>query len=510
MEDADDPDLLEIDEFDHLEASKAFIREYLEANERFTYIYAVDDEWCHRVDVEKILPEQEADHPVVLKYRGDCPPEDPEGEARPYDMQKVNEELKEKFFYRWGRAEKRMQSTLYKNMRDGDYGLRATKKDQNKEGMIISPDDQLQESMDRMEEWLLQTAYREQKLSGATLKEIFEDYPMDVLQMITEEKGVPELAELPRDELEDRLIEHMLQPEVIAEYIACLTDTEICAFERWMASKKWGDGFLGAEKLLEAGYLGLLEEGSITMPKDVLEAYHTFSDQIMLTKPFQKDQQERSYLLCCLKTCGLLYGVTPIRILMKMLETNRLIHMTEQDVRRQTAALPYELFQGDFAGDSFYSSNVYQDSAQLLRMQGKKEFYIPTKEEIFSVGTTGSLPEAEGAEPLRRYLIDQMDVFHKTVDRILPLIQNLICCGGGMQDVFLLIDQEGVRIRTEQQREDLTGLLEVLWNNTRMRENRGFTPNEMEQKRNRRPELKAAGAAERDNIINFEEAKRKK
>lgn len=47
------------------------------ANPMANYRYDFGDDWCHRIELEKILPrEKEIDYPICIKGKRACPPED--------------------------------------------------------------------------------------------------------------------------------------------------------------------------------------------------------------------------------------------------------------------------------------------------------------------------------------------------------------------------------------------------------------------------------------------------
>jgi len=143
LEEPDDIDGFGYDSYDYIEASKTFIREYLENNDWFTYTYDFGDDWQHRVTIEKVIEDYEYNYPQVIKYKGDSPIEDcggiygyyncldiisdkknseyretydwmkSQGYPKEYDMDEVNERLERQYYYKWGRAEKRYQNDIY-------------------------------------------------------------------------------------------------------------------------------------------------------------------------------------------------------------------------------------------------------------------------------------------------------------------------------------------------------------------------------------------------------------
>ena len=106
------------DDFDEdINAAEVELINYLDEGEKFIFVYDMGDCWEHTVLLEKILDDFEKDYPVILKFKGNCPPEDCGGidgyyellerddetskeflnEIEDYDIEKVNKFLKDCF-----------------------------------------------------------------------------------------------------------------------------------------------------------------------------------------------------------------------------------------------------------------------------------------------------------------------------------------------------------------------------------------------------------------------------
>ncbi len=72
-----------------LDSVDTLIEPFMDNEDWFTYIYDFGDDWQHRVEIEKILPEYEFDYPMVLKYKGNTPYEDCGGIYGYYHLLKV-------------------------------------------------------------------------------------------------------------------------------------------------------------------------------------------------------------------------------------------------------------------------------------------------------------------------------------------------------------------------------------------------------------------------------------
>ena len=520
--------------FDIAEASEIYIREYLEENDWFTYTYDFGDKWAHRVTIEKIIPDYEWDYPQVIKYKGDCPIEDcggiegyyecleivenpqhPEYKERlewmqlqgypcEYNMESVNERLKEQFFYKWGKGEKRFQEEIYKDIFTGKFGLHATKQDQNTDVEIIqSRKHKLDAEMERMLEKLRQYCMTGGEQKEVKLKTIFQDYNKSDIMEIAKQKGIRGISNDKKEKIIDKLTTKMLQPDVIEAYFCCLQDEELKAFEGCANRDK--DYIIHEEnhlvKLCETSYAGLLTDGTVVIPKDVVDIYEKLKG-----REFEEKRKKMSYFLSCLRTTEILYGIVPVSVFQELLKKNSGMHMSEKEIEAELEKLPVEFRDYVLEQNSIYHKELYLDDLGLLAAQGNKEYYIPTKQEILEIGREDHLPSNPFLKEFKNFLVQSMNVSLEKAELVGKTVQMEICRGGEMQDVFDIIEEFKLGIENQKQLNDLVQHINNLWNDTRMLLNRGFTPNEIHvtELNYMQPILSS------DNIINFQAVRKQK
>ena len=523
---------------DCVEASKTYIREYLEEYKGFTYVYDFGDDWRHQVKVEKIIEDYEYNYPIVLEYQENCPIEDCGGifgyydyletlnkgwesedeeiwdemeEQEEYDIHEVNEVLKTYYFYQFGQKESRSQESIYEEIFSKECGLRAVKQDSNKNFGIIEFESyrkekeknfkrQLEQMFGYKEEW-------EKNVIGISLQEIFSDYTKEDLREIAKEKGMKGIYKWNKNTLIQNLIEYMLQPDVMKSYFLCLQDEEIAEFEK--ACDVEGlyipEDVGNFTMLYDTSYVGGLMDGRFIVPKEVLEAYKSFKG-----KEFEEARKKNSYFLCCLNTATALYGVTPIPVLERLVAQNSDIQMTKVEIKEAINQIPEEIKECILVEDIVYRKDLYPDNKELLEVQGQKEFYIPTFQEILEFGKNGYCSDSTEIKKLKQFLKKIMNATQEEADLVSKIIQLQITAGCDMEDLFQIFEELHLGVQRESQAKELVERIGDVYNTTRLITNRGFTQNELLKKQNKVQVLPEKKKQNENNIINFAEAKKNK
>lgn len=226
--------------------------------------------------------------------------------------------------------------------------------------------------------------------------------------------------------------------------------------------------------LYESGYLGLLPDGSIMIPKEVEEVYNTFKGT-----DFNEKRKKISYFIHCLRTAKLLYGIVPIDIFMKLINVNTDISMTKEEVREEIKNIPVEFADYLLIRDKIYSKELWPDDGNLLLAQDNKEYYIPTLIEIMDIGLLGYLPDSKEMIKLKKFLQNKLEAMEDEADFACAIIQNIIREEGEISNIFNMLEELGLYFENERQIEEFIKLIDEVWNNTRMIVNRGFKPGEL-------------------------------
>lgn len=494
MENAEEFD--DFGQYDYIEASTTCIDEVLKRIDWFTYVYDLGDDWQHRVTVEKILDDWELNYPQVLKYKGDCPIEDcggiwgyyeclhiindlenPEREERlkwlngqgypqVYDMETVNETLQQQFYYNFGKGENRPQNEIYEDQFHGKYGLNAAK-------------------------------------FGMTLKEIFGDYNKTDLIEIAKEKGIKGLSGKNKDQLIEKLYDFMMQDTEIRRYFYCMTAEDRREFEQVLnPSDLYEPEYAGCFcALYKAAYIGMQTNGCITVTDDVKEAY-----QRMRSDAFERESDKRSFVLACLATAKWLYGIVPFAVFEKLVNTGQEEALSEAEILQILKEIPTEYMEFVIKSTKLYHTDLYPDDRELSEVQGDREYYIPTKEEIADIGKNGYLSQDKYIQRFQRYLKNILGAAEEEADYIAATVWHLINDDREIEEIMELLDNMELLPESEKEIYMLFKKLQELWNHTRKITYRGFTPSEIEQQEK---ELHRTIPIAKK-VVNFDEARKNK
>ncbi len=121
-------------------------------------------------------------------------------------------------------------------------------------------------------------------------------------------------------------------------------------------------------------------------------------------------------------------------------------------------------------------NKLYDDYRELLKEQGKLEYYIPTYEEIETIAGRKGLVYQPEFEKCEKFLEEKLGADEEKAGICTLYAQRRFCDGNEIQNVLNCFEENGISVKDQIQLKELAVVLNDLWNNTRMKKYRGFTP----------------------------------
>lgn len=77
---------------------------------------------------------------------------------------------------------------------------------------------------------------------------------------------------------------------------------------------------------------------TMIFPADVAKAY-----RLIKNNEFEEERKQCFYLLCCLRTVELIYGIVPIDIFKKLMDRNPSVSVSEDEIKAAITDIPFDL-----------------------------------------------------------------------------------------------------------------------------------------------------------------------
>ena len=139
------------------------------------------------------------------------------------------------------------------------------------------------------------------------------------------------------------------------------------------------------EKLYAAGYLGGMNNGEIVVPVEVQAVLEKIEN-----KAFNEKRKVTSFLLSSLRTMCVLYGKISIDLLMQIMKDGINYNESTEELINRIESIP-EVYNEFEVNDNVVSHKRLSDSEDNS-IKDESKYYIPTVEEINTIGVYGELP----------------------------------------------------------------------------------------------------------------------
>ena len=288
--------------------------------------------------------------------------------------------------------------------------------------------------------------------------------------------GVTSISGCRKEQLINKIIDHLLFPTVMYHRLSVLNEKEMKKFRELLEKDIEIDDEARkiVPSLVKTLYLSVTEDDEhFSLMPGVKESYERFAHD-----KFEINRQKVSWLYMCLEFVNMFYGLTPIDILLQIYNQKPGMRISQDELLRLFNQIPGDVVQNVILGDSFWFlgfSNEQMD--QLLDEQEGKDFFIPTHKQVDFFQEYGFFDES-AYHKIRMYLSRVTKLSFDEISEVLSDLFNFLYLEEEVTEIINYL-AELIELEDAAAAIELGNLINDAHNDTRMLENRGYTPNEM-------------------------------
>lgn len=225
-----------------------------------------------------------------------------------------------------------------------------------------------------------------------------------------------------------------------------------------------------------------------------------------------KFSERANLIMMCFAAAEVLYGIVPSRIIVKMYNnccSSEEEYIDAKILKEELRLIPKEYINFEYVENQYVSYELLEDDSykELLGYQGNKEFYIPSRAEIEQLSEHEYIADEPMLRRLQMFLVNRLGIDNARAEMFSGYVQRMLCDGYDMQEVLDFFEINHILVSSEKQLKELVLIFNDLWNDTRMKINRGYKPNELAY--NNKIKITPENS-KKDNIIDFEQRRKNK
>lgn len=332
------------------------------------------------------------------------------------------------------------------------------------------------------------------------LKEHLQDCTKDVLLESARDFELKNYSKLRKAELIDRLVECFCAEKMLRSRVACLTDEQIAIFRKACTVPQdiAQDEIIDSLQLCQY-WMGYFTESTdqFCVFEDVADTFSRIDDQ-----DFKEEQNKKGWMTKCLEFSSFFYGIVSLEVLHKLYQLK--IQSTLDEMIEMLQEMPMEMIEaGIFSMENLGMENwskeepLYSEKGilvhfqfleeeefdELLKHQMGKPFYIPTVEQIEEICKHGYEESSLTYRKLKQFFITKMNM-SEDMASVWCLRAWANCFEGeSPTNVVNMMYEENIVLEDEKQANEFIAILMTAHNDTRLKENRGFKPDELAGKK---------------------------
>lgn len=328
------------------------------------------------------------------------------------------------------------------------------------------------------------------------LREHLEEYTKEQLLDQARSFELKKCSGLRKTALIDRIVECFCTEEMLRNRLACLTKEQMnlfrkaCEVPQDISINQIVDGMQ-----LYKYWLGHFEKVTdrFSVFEEVAEIFRRIDDEA-----FREDQKKKGWMMKCVHFFIEYYGIAPVEIiyeLYKLKVRDSIDHMINLLWDMPVDIVESCIFPMDRLGlaewtktDPIYSERGLLihipmleegEIGYLLNQQADKSFYIPSVNQIEEICRIGYEESAPAYKRIQNFLMRKMNIpYEPAITWCLQVWANSYE-GESPAEVINKMTDADIEFQSEKQMEEFVGMLMEAHNSTRMKENRGHSPNEL-------------------------------
>ncbi|RHV33620.1 hypothetical protein DXB59_11950 [Ruminococcus sp. OM05-10BH] len=461
--------------FDYWCSSDTYVDDLMGQEAWFTFRTGKEKEY--RVTIEKCVTDEEP-YPRILKQK-----ESPDSGSW-MDVEKANQELRGQFQVTYGDPDYRTFGELKQEMKTGSFGLRGAEKPVSRaERNEKSTETKLREFADLLQKHLAENRNTLDRYArNPEMTAILSSWTKEELKNLAEDLELKGYHSLKKDILVGKIKEELSKPSVMERQMQMFSDEEIAAFESVLKTT----GYYPVRKDLELlegfynlAYVGIYNDNFAAVPDEVKKVYKKVN-----TPKFRKKRKTAFWMIRCLTMVIFLYVLAPISVIKEMLVKCLGECIGEEEFREIFTLIPDYLNPCVIRGEWVIYKEVLPQGLynKIKESQEDLEYYIPEQEEILDYTEHGYPSRDACCRKVKEFLGKRMKIENEFVEELMCELYSRLSLGKMPSDVVEIFEEEGIIFPDETTVRDFIILLMDLNNNTRMIQNRGWTPNEMIKK----------------------------
>ncbi len=461
--------------FDYWCSSDTYIDDLMGREPWFTFRTGKEKEY--RVTIEKCVTDEKP-YPYILKQK-----ESPDSRTW-MDVEKANQELRGQFQVTYGDPDYRTFGELKQEMKTGSFGLRGAEKPVSRaERNEKSTETKLREFADLLQKHLAENRNTLDRYArNPEMTAILSSWTKEELKNLAEDLELKGYHSLKKDILVGKIKEELSKPSVMERQMLMFSDEEIAAFESVLKTT----GYYPVRKDLELlegfynlAYVGIYNDNFAAVPDEVKKVYKKVN-----TPKFRKKRKTAFWMIRCLTMVIFLYVLAPISVIKEMLVKCLGECIGEEEFREIFTLIPDYLNPCVIRGEWVIYKEVLPQGLynKIKESQEDLEYYIPEQEEILDYTEHGYPSRDACCRKVKEFLGKRMKIENEFVEELMCELYSRLSLGKMPSDVVEIFEEEGIIFPDETTVRDFIILLMDLNNNTRMIQNRGWTPNEMIKK----------------------------